>query len=345
MNRLRCQALRRIGFEGHLLYLRNGSGRQNITDIPLFITDRDDELVSVLQANNYDAIVTICNHVMLQRLRELGYTGPLIYEAQGLGMLDQARLTLSNATMYIKLYACAAITNETRHLMELFDTYLHDFPRFYIQNIVDTELFRYQPSPWLNPSDQPVLGWIGRIEHNKNWRLFLQIGHALLHRYPNLQLWMFEDANLYEADERTQFDSMVQQLGIGNRLIVRSNVPHTQMPLYLSAIGDSGGILISTSVVESFGYAAAEALSCRCPVLSTDSDGIRSSIIHNVTGKFFSGAVNEAVQEAVELMENKPLRHAIQEQGEQFIRATYPPDRYITDFNQILIALGIRAPI
>lgn len=344
MNRLRCHALRRAGIECHLLYLRDGAGRQNIVDIPLFITDRDDELRMVLQANQYDVIVSICDHLLMQRLRKLGYQGRLIYEAQGLGSREQARSTLSNAVGHIRSYASGAITHETPHLMELFNTYLSDFPRFYVQNIVDSEQFRYMPTNLDSSSGEPIIAWIGRIERNKNWRLFLQIGSGLLYRYPKLQLWMFEDANIFEADERDQFEAVVHQLRLANRLSVRSNVPHSEMPHYLSAISDSGGMLISTSNVESFGYAASEALSCRCPVLSTDSEGIRSSIIHNVTGKFFmSGTANEAIHEAVELMENKTLRKTIIAQGEQYIRTTYSPQRYIADFNNILSTLGVRS--
>lgn len=345
MNRLRCQALRMLGIEGHLLYQFNGAGRQNITDIPLFITNLDEELRGVLQSNHYDAIVTVCDHMMLERLRGLGYNGPLIYESQGFGSHEQGRSVLASAQMFIRRYACGAITNSTAHLMDLFNTYLHDFPRFYVQNIVDTEgTMHYQSAPWLNPSGQPVLAWIGRIERNKNWRLFLEIGQVLSGRYPHLQLWLFEDANIYEVDERNEFYKMVQRNELGNRLTVHSNIPHSHMPHYLSAVGDSGGMLISTSIVESFGYAAAEALSCRCPVLSTDSGGVRNSIIHNVTGKFFSGSLENAVQEAAELIENIRLRESIQIQGENYIRVTFSPGRYLADFNNILIALGIRAP-
>ncbi|MBW7477098.1 glycosyltransferase [Paenibacillus oenotherae] len=340
MNRLRCHALRRAGIECHLLYSRDGAGRQNIKDIPLFITDRDDELSTIIHANQYDIIVTICDHLMLRRLRGLGYQGKLIYEAQGLGSMEQAGITLSNAVPYIRQYASGAITHETPHLMGLFNSYLSDFPRFYVQNIVDTELFRYRPTGMAQFIEQPIVAWIGRIERNKNWRLFLQIGSVLLYRYPKLQLWMFEDANIYEEEERGQFEGVVRRLALVNHLIVRSNVPHAEMPHYLSSISDSGGMLISTSNVESFGYAAAEAISCRCPVLSTDSEGIRSSIIHNVTGKFFhAGTPNDAAYEAIELIENKTLRERIQAQGEQYIRTTYSADRYIADFHNIMRTL------
>ncbi|MGP3783850.1 hypothetical protein [Paenibacillus sp. 1A_MP2] len=50
-------------------------------------------------------------------------------------------------------------------------------------------------------------------------------------------------------------------------------------------------------------------MSCGCPVLSTDSDGVRSFITHNRTGKFYPiGNVNAAVSEAVDLMHNIQLR-------------------------------------
>ncbi|MWC28812.1 glycosyltransferase family 4 protein [Paenibacillus sp. MMS18-CY102] len=342
MNRLRCQALRQIGIEGHLLYLQDGAGRQNITDIPLFITNRDEDLANLLRTHQYAAIVSTCDHIMLQRLRGLGYTGPLLYEAQGLGTKEQAFSTLSNAAYFIRLYANGAITNKTAHLMELYNAYLHDFPRFYIQNIVDTNLFRHQPIPALNPTGQPILAWIGRIERNKNWKLFLQVGSGLARFYPGLSLWMCGDSSIYEADELVQFHNMVHKLNLGNRLTFHSNIPHSSMPFYLSTVGSSGGMLVSTSDNESFGYAASEALSCRCPVLSTDSDGIRSAIIHNVTGKFFSGAVHDAVCHAIELMENKAMRADIIRQGEQHIQTQFSPSRYVADFNNVLIAMQIK---
>ncbi|EFM12555.1 glycosyl transferase group 1 [Paenibacillus curdlanolyticus YK9] len=342
MNRLRCQALRQIGIEGHLLYLQDGAGRQNITDIPLYITNRDEDLSNLLRTHQYAAIISTCDHLILQKLRGLGYTGSIIYEAQGFGTKEQAFSTLSNAAYFIRLYANGAITTQTSHLMELFNAHLHDFPRFYIQNIVDTNLFRYQPIPGLNPTGDPILAWVGRIERNKNWKLFLQIGSELSRFYPKLRLWMFGDVTIFEPEELIRFEQTVHKLKLGDRILFHPNIPHSSMPFYLSTVGSSGGMLVSTSVNESFGYAVSEAISCRCPVLTTDSDGIRSSVIHNVTGKFFSGAVHDAVCHAIELMENKTLRANIIKQGEEHIRIQYSPSRYLSDFNNILIALQIK---
>jgi glycosyltransferase involved in cell wall biosynthesis len=314
-----------------------------MADIPHFITNNDGEIQKVLADNQYDAIIVTCDHLMLQRLRGIGYQGPLIYEAQGLGSYEEARSTLEFAAKFIRKYARAAISTPTSHLMVLFQSYLSDFPRFYIQNMVDTGRFVHIGAMGLNPSGKPILGWIGRLEKNKNWRLFLEISAALKKQRPDLQIWMFEDANISEPGERAKFNELVRELNLMKDLTIRSNIPHDHMPHYLSVIGDSGGFLLSTSFAEGFGYAVAEAMSCRCPVLSTDSDGVRHFIDHNRTGKFFkTRSVSEAVREASELMDNRELTERLRVQAEQHIRTHFSPSRYAADIVNIMVALGLR---
>ncbi|MBW7457161.1 glycosyltransferase family 4 protein [Paenibacillus sepulcri] len=344
LNRLRCRALRMVGIEAHALYLWDGAGRQNMAEVSHFITNDDNEIRNVLAAGNYNAIVVTCDHLMLQRIRGLGYTGALLYEAQGLGTREQASGTLAFASLFIRLYAQAAISPPTSHLMELFQAHLSDIPRFYVQNMIDTDRFTYQHAQWLNPSGAPIVGWIGRLEANKNWRLFLSIAAALKMKNPLLQIWMFEDAFIFEPGEREAFNNLVHELHLAPNLVVRSNVPHDHMPLYLSAIGDSGGMVISTSFIEGFGYAVAEAMSCRCPVLSTDSDGVRTFIEHNRTGKFFmSRTVEEGVREAGLMMKNRAHTEQMREQAQQHIRSHFSLARYAADMVNILVALGLRA--
>jgi glycosyltransferase involved in cell wall biosynthesis len=342
LNRLRCRALRQVGIDCHLLYLWDGAGRQNLTDIPYFITNDDTEIRALLSRERYDAIIATCDHLMLQRLRGLGHAGALLYEVQGLGGVEQARGTLAFASQFIRMYAQGAISPPTSHLMELFQTFLHDFPRFYVQNMIDAQRFTYVDAKWLNPEDGPILAWIGRLEKNKNWPLFLRIGSSLRKHIPELRLWMFEDANISEPGERERFSQLVHELGLLERITMRSNVPHDQMPHYLSAVGDSGGMLVSTSYIEGFGYAVAEAMSCRCPVLSTDSDGVRSFIEHNRTGKFFAAqSVNGAVNEALAYIYNRPFTELVRQQAEQHIRAHFSGERYTADMRNVLAAIGL----
>lgn len=343
LNRLRCRALRQVGMEGHLLYLWDGAGRQNITDIPCRITNNDNEIRAIFAEQHYDAVIVTCDHLMLQRIRGLGYNGPLIYESQGLGSYEQARSTIESASMFINLYASAVISPPASHLIQLFQTYLPAFPRFFVQNMIDTDHFIYQNARWLNPTGNPILAWIGRLEQNKDWQLFLRIGHQLAQHLPQIQLWMFEDATISEPGEREKFSALVHELNLLPRLTLRSNVPHDHMPHYLSAVGDSSGLLISTSYLEGFGYAVAEAMSCGCPVLSTDSDGVRSFIDHNRTGKFFiTRTVSEAVNEALQLIHNRPVRDSMCQQAKEHIHALFSPSRYAADMVNIMVELGLR---
>lgn len=119
-------------------------------------------------------------------------------------------------------------------------------------------------------------------------------------------------------------------------MISYSNIPHEQMADYMSIIGDSGGLLLSTSILEGFGYAVAEAMLCRCPVLTTDSDGVRRLVINNHTGKIYTrGQLDEAVVAALSLMDDQALRARIRMNGEWHIRTNLSSELYADRFLQM----------
>lgn len=104
----------------------------------------------------------------------------------------------------------------------------------------------------------------------------------------------------------------------------------------MSIIGDSGGLLLSTSILEGFGYAVAEAMLCRCPVLTTDSDGVRRLVINNHTGKIYTrGQLDEAVNAALSLMDDPALRARIRMNGEWHIRTNLSSELYADRFLQM----------
>ncbi|MNN85230.1 UDP-D-galactose:(glucosyl)lipopolysaccharide-1,6-D-galactosyltransferase [compost metagenome] len=112
------------------------------------------------------------------------------------------------------------------------------------------------------------------------------------------------------------------------------------MQAYFSAIGDSGGFLCSTSKVEGAPYAILEAMSCRCPVLTTNSDGVSSSIYHNITGKYYNlGDIEHAVSEAIELMENTVLRDHIRAGAQFHVQNNFNMEQYGRNFVAMLQSL------
>lgn len=337
VNRQRCQALRRYGIQAECLYYEWGAGLQNKVDFPVYVTNHDEEIVSLLQQKNYDAIVVTTDHTSFPRFRRLGFQGKLVLEIQGYGSVDTAEKQLRAAAPIIHAHASALMNPKTPHIATLFQKYCSPIPQFHFNNCFDTRSFTYQPAQC---PEFPILAWIGRIEDNKNWREFLYIAHSLRFYEERLQIWMFEDHHLSRPEERKQFVDLVNQLHLKEAMEIRSNVPNQDMASFLSRIGDSGGLLCSTSKVEGAPLSILEAMSCRCPVLASSSDGVQTSLIHNVTGKIYPlGNMGQAVLEARELMRNEPLRESIRDKAQQHVQTEFHPEKYCQQFIEMLEAI------
>lgn len=332
LNRQRFYALSKIGVHCHFLYTQAGTGLQNTCNAPIFITNDDTLINKIIKVGNYDAIVVGSDLVMVQKLRKLGYNGPLIYEVQGLGFhKEYAESFLKNhALPIVNNYCDAILYPQTPHLIKAFTTLFPLKRKFCFHNCFNTKEFNYQVLP---KADKPIIGWVGRLEENKNWKDFFSICSKLIQDNHPIQIWMFEDNTLSTNEERVEFEKKVTELNLLPYLTIYANQPHHKMAEYFSIIGDSGGFLCSTSKVEGFGYAVLEAMVCKCPVLSTDSDGVRSFITHNITGKFFElGNIDQAVYEAKELLSNSQLRESIRQKGVKHIEKNFSPEQYANNF-------------
>lgn len=338
LNRIRSEILMRYEIKCHLHYQHHGAGLQNISGISTHVTNDNDSIRKLLETREFNAAIVSSDVSMLERLRQLGFKGPIVFEAQGLGTMEQAVHFIKEAEPFITAYANALLYPPASHLTSLFKSF-ETLPHFSFPNCVDTENFKYQAHP---KYDSPIVGWVGRMEKNKNWRDFLYIGSMLIAQNPNIRLWMFDDANIYMESERIAFFDTVQQLNLSRNIDRFSNVKHSTMSDCYSIIGDSGGFLLSTSTLEGFGYAAAEAMSCRCPVLTTNSDGVCSFIQHNISGKFYSvGQIQNGYQEGLELLQNHELRESIRNQSRSFIENNFKLNTYAYHFMSMLKNLGV----
>lgn len=334
INRLRCRELRKYGIEASCLYFYWGAGMQNSADFPIYISNDDGEIRQILEAGNYDVIVVTTDHKSFSRFRQLGYNGKLVLEIQGYGPKEVARKQLTKALPYVNAYASALINPCTPHIAALFQELFPHIPQYHIPNCFNSEAFTYKETIKL---PNPVIAWLGRMEDNKNWREFLYIGHQLTYYIPNLQLWMFEDPNLSIPDEREQFVKVVEDLQLGPRLTLHSNVPNAEMQYYYSAIGDSGGFMCSTSKVEGGPLSVLEAMSCRCPVLATNSDGVALTIRHNVTGKnYMLGNVYQAAIEGLNLIYDLELRESIRNSALHLLKTEFNPHVYCVSLIDML---------
>jgi glycosyltransferase involved in cell wall biosynthesis len=340
LNRQRCHALAKRGIECHCLYFHPGSGLQNINaeGITTFITKEPNEIIGIVNHYQYQAIIVTSAYMEVRMLRLKGFGGRIIFENQGLGTLEWARHEMKSGSPHINAYADGLLLPRTPHLLELTKEFCPNKLTFSFNNPIDTDTFSYRKKDRL---PYPVLAWFGRMEYNKNWRDFLFIGYHLVQEYPDMKLWMFHDHTLAQPGETEMFELTVKDLGLGDHVVLRSNVPHASIPEIFSAIGDSGGLVCSTSRVEGAGYVVYEAMSCRCPVLTTDSDGVKSAVVHNVTGKFYNhGDIDGAVLEALELMRDTGLRERIRMQARSLVENEFSVERYCINFFHMLQTVG-----
>ncbi|ANS75569.1 hypothetical protein AWM70_13990 [Paenibacillus yonginensis] len=338
LNRMRSRVLRKHGVEAHLLYNQAGTGLQNISDVPVFITSSDEELRALVNQQQYDAAIATSDFIMAYRLRQAGFTKPILFEGQGFGMWKDAYLTVLEAEPFIRRFTNGILMPPTTHLAELFDLLCPNAPRYVIPNMIDLSRF---PKLDVPPPANPIIAWIGRLEPNKNWSEFLFICYGLLQHKPDLQIRMYTDESLAAPGERSAFYGLVEQLNLAGNLHTLNSVPNDQMSYHYSLIAASGGMVISTSKMEGFGYAVGEAMACRCPVLSTDSDGVRAFIIPDVTGTFYPlGDVASAIEKALRLMEDRTLREQLTEAGYRHLETHLSPDVYAVSLIQTLQSLG-----
>ncbi|MBW0933412.1 MULTISPECIES: glycosyltransferase family 4 protein [Priestia] len=340
LNRQRCKALKKYNINADCLYYENRKKTINDHGTQTFVTNEDTEIKKILNDGNYSLVVIVSDFQALPRFKSLGYRGKMIIEIQGYGPKSTARAALTNAVPLVTKYASGFLNPKTPHIMQLLDELYPSFPVFSFNNCFDTNEFSYRSVP---ESHTPHIAWIGRIEDNKNWREFLKIGSELVHNYNSgIQLHMFEDPTISEPKERAEFKNLIKELNLEANLLLHANVPNNEMANYFSMIGESGGFLCSTSKVEGAPYSLLEAMSCKCPVLTTDSDGVKSSIIHNQTGKYYTlGNVDEAVKEAKELIMDSQLREYIRKNALQHVKINFSPELYCANFIAMIRSLGI----
>ncbi|MCM3732388.1 glycosyltransferase family 4 protein [Fictibacillus nanhaiensis] len=333
LNRQRCKALKTRGVECHLLYMQSGTGQQNISRIPTYITNNDAEIKKIILMNHFDAIFVSSDMLMLQRIRNMGYKGRLFFEVQGLGSFKNAEKILIQAKTFVMNYSNGILYPKTPHLMNLIETHYPTHPKFCFHNCFDTSEFGYRST---QKPPYPVVGWVGRLELNKNWDDFLMFAMRYIKIKPNTKFWMFIDDTLGNHHEKARFYKLLNRYKLTDAVVIHTNVPHKQMAEYFSMIGDSGGFLLSTSKVEGFGYAVIEAMSCKCPVLTSDSDGVKAFINHNVTGKFYeNGNIGSAVKQAKELTDNHELRNQIIQHALNHL-SLFNLDVYANEFMKLL---------
>jgi glycosyltransferase involved in cell wall biosynthesis len=185
-------------------------------------------------------------------------------------------------------------------------------------------------SAWQTPADAFVIGFVGRIVHDKGIHELAGAWRNLSARYPDMHLLLVgpaedtdpilpEDERLLRNDPRVHFTGR------------QSDVPR------LFAAMD---IFVMPSYREGFGVTNIEAAALALPVISTFIPGCVDSVADGKTGTLVEPRDTEALTAAIERYYTDPILRADHGRaGRQRVLADFQPERVFSDVAAVYEAL------
>ena len=216
----------------------------------------------LVASRRFDAIVAIDAGPYLDAIAELSGEHCLVVEIHA---TDPEEL----AYLRERKFSCDTFVVPSRHskrmLQELGLMSPYD-PIEVAPNIVDARLF--YPSPG-EPNARPIVGWVGKLDEQKDWKPFLLTASLLAEGGRDLDFWMAGGEHARDAVVEAFLES-IDALDLSERLRWFPRLEYAAMRRFYAAIAASGGCMLATAPSTSI----AEALLTGCPVVAPDRGAV-----------------------------------------------------------------------
>jgi len=316
-NRLRT--LTSFNVNAHAYFYHGGSGTALYRDIPYHISSQDEDLGTYIQKHQFNVVTFINTIYNMEELERIDFQGKVIFEFHGYNSSIAQELYKINSGQD-KGYITAIVvpSNYVAEIARSNLTNRKDLPIFVARNPIDSTVFYKQSTaaivnmyPKLKTwKGIPIIGWVGRLDSNKNWEKLLSIFATLKTQNPLVKLAIVSD--ITTSPDVQLFNEKVREYNLSDEIILLPNVPYEKMPSYYSLITHSGGVFLSTSLSEGYPLNLLEAQACECPIVCTDIGGSNEIVKDKQTGFTFPVTNDKiAVLQACELLNNRKLRKEI----------------------------------
>lgn len=172
------------------------------------------------------------------------------------------------------------------------------------------EIFLAPLVPFAAVPPRPVVAWIGRMDDLKNWRGFVSLAAEIAALGHACEFWLA--GKPVEAGIASEFQSLLRAQGILGSLRWFREYPHQRLPVWLDAVRDSGGIVVSTSRGESLGMTVAEAMARACPVVAPRSGPFSEFVSDEESGLLFDPDLpGDAARRVSRLLREPHLRRRL----------------------------------
>lgn len=161
----------------------------------------------------------------------------------------------------------------------------------------------------LGLEERPVIGVIGRIDHNKGQQSLISALPRLLERCPEAMLLV-----IGEGSERGACEALVRRKGLATA--VRFTGFRQDVPELLAAID----VVALPSLSEGFPFVAIEAAAAGRPLVAFRTGGVPELVRHETTGLLVPpGDVAGLVDGLARVLHDANLRHRLGEQGQRHV--------------------------
>ncbi|MGE6489806.1 glycosyltransferase family 4 protein [Paenisporosarcina sp. NPDC076898] len=315
----RLSTLLSTGANAHAYFYYGGAGVPLYKDIPHHISSQKEALGTYIQKHQFDIVTYINTIYNIEELKRINYQGKVIFEFHGCNSSILQELFKINhgedngiinaivvPSSYVAEVARANLTNRK------------DIPIFIALNSINTSVFYNHSSDVIVDSfpklqqwkNVPIIGWVGRLDPNKNWEKLLSMFFEIKLKNPRVKLAIVSD--ITTSPDVHLFYEKALQCNLLEDIILLPNVPYEKMPSYYSLIAQSGGVVLSTSFSEGYPLNLLEAQACECPIVCTDIEGSKEIVKDKLTGFTFPVTNDHiGVLHILELLADDKLRKEI----------------------------------
>lgn len=163
------------------------------------------------------------------------------------------------------------------------------------------------------PRDRPIIGYVGRIAHEKGWPYLIDLAERMQSRQVHFLI-------CGDGNERDQLDRLIRRKSLQDRFTVTGFLPQELIPAILAHID----VLVLTSLHEEFGSVLIEGMAMQVPVVAFANGGIPYVVEDGRTGLLSPLANIDAMAATIErLIDNPALARDIGINGMSSVMSKY----------------------
>ncbi|KJS08357.1 MAG: hypothetical protein VR73_05925 [Gammaproteobacteria bacterium BRH_c0] len=175
-----------------------------------------------------------------------------------------------------------------------------------VPNVLDMNaVIEAIPRNWREQLDitgqQPIIGFVGRLAHNKGVDVLLQAATLVNRQYPNAH-WII----VGEGEEKPRLQQLAAKNGMEDKVHFVGKMPRED--IYSAMKGFD--IVVVPSREEGFGLTALEAMACGLPLVASRVDALQEVVIDGQTGLLFTVDDPESLKDCLSKLLFKPINYS-----------------------------------